>query len=123
MDGLGLGKANIETRMLDDAITKRPKVLDSQKIAEETEAQRQAREVSRSLFRSPLLPLHNLLVAAMLSAADARLPLPGQGRQQARDDHSRPDHSGQVLLRHLLQGLCECRAMGGAPPFVRAQPR
>ena len=45
MDGLGLGKANIETRMLDDAITKRPKVLDSQKIAEETEAQRQAREV------------------------------------------------------------------------------
>lgn len=48
MDGLGLGKANIETRMLDDAITKRPKVLDSQKIAEETEAQRQAREVSWS---------------------------------------------------------------------------
>jgi hypothetical protein len=46
MDGLGLGKASIETRMLDEAIARRPRVLDSMKIANETEEQRLAREVS-----------------------------------------------------------------------------
>lgn len=50
MDSLGLGKANIETRMLDDAVAKRPKVLESQRIANETEEQRTAREVLRVPF-------------------------------------------------------------------------
>ena len=53
MDGLGLGKANIETRMLDEAIANRPRVLDSMKIANETEEQRIAREVSDSLAKLP----------------------------------------------------------------------
>lgn len=46
MNGLGLGKANIETRMLAEAINQGPRMLESQKIAVETEAQRLAREVS-----------------------------------------------------------------------------
>lgn len=44
MDSLGLGKASIETRMLDEVIAKRPKVLESQRIANETEEQRVVRE-------------------------------------------------------------------------------
>jgi len=46
MDSMGLGRANIETRMLEDLLTKRPKVLESQRIATETNEQRLAREVS-----------------------------------------------------------------------------
>lgn len=46
MNGLGLGKANIETRMLAEAINQGPRILESQKIAVETEEQRLAREVS-----------------------------------------------------------------------------
>lgn len=55
MSGLGLGKANIETRMLDELFGK-PKVLESQKIANETEQQRIAREVrgAVSIRRSSL---------------------------------------------------------------------
>lgn len=45
MNGLGLGKANIETRMLAEAINQGPRMLESQKIAIETEAERAAREV------------------------------------------------------------------------------
>lgn len=45
MDGLGLGKASIETRMLSEAIAHRPRVLDSMRIANETEEERLAREV------------------------------------------------------------------------------
>lgn len=54
MNGLGLGKANIETRMLAEAINQGPRVLESQKIAVETEEQRIAREV--------ILWLHSHLV-------------------------------------------------------------
>lgn len=45
MDGMGLGKANIETRMLEEAISQRPRVLDSMRIANETDEERIKREV------------------------------------------------------------------------------
>ena len=45
MNGLGLGKANIETRMLQEVINQGPRILESQKIAEENEEQRQLRQV------------------------------------------------------------------------------
>lgn len=42
---MGLGKASLDTRMLSELLERRPKVLESQKIATETEAERNAREV------------------------------------------------------------------------------
>jgi hypothetical protein len=51
---MGLGRANIETRMLEDLLTKRPKVLESQRIATETDEQRIAREVSIPVAKAPI---------------------------------------------------------------------